>query len=106
MNAPSPFRRLCAFTTLVVILQMLVLQAMAASGELHHHFHNHAEEPEHQCAVTLMISGGYDSELPDIVPVHVTTEPPDVPVWLLSAVNFAPSHLVGGVMAHAAPRGP
>ena len=102
----SPFRRFCAFTTLVVILQMLVLQAMAASGEFHQHCHNHTEEPEHQCAVTLMISGGYASELPDIVPVNVAAEPPDVPVWILPAVNFAPPHLVGGVMAHAAPRGP
>ena len=99
-------RRFCSFTALVVMLQMLVLQAMAASGELHKHFHDHADEPGHECAVTLMVSGGYDSELPDIVPVNVVSEPPDVPVWILATVNFAPSHLAGGVMAHAPPRGP
>ena len=106
MAIQSRFQRLCAITAFVVMLQMLVLQVMAASGSLHKHFHHHADEPEHECAVTLMISGGYDSVLPDILPVDVASEPPDVPVWILATVNFAPSRRVGGVMAHGPPRGP
>ena len=106
MTIPSGFRRFCSFTALVVILQMLVLQAMAASGELHKHFHDHADEPGHECAVTLMLIGGYDSELADIVPVDVVSEPPDVPVRILAALVIAPSHLAGGIMAQAPPRGP
>ena len=91
---------------IAVMMQMLVLQAMAASGELHKHFHNHCDEPGHECAVTLMLNGGYDSELPDIVPVDLISEPPDVPVRVLIAVDIEPSHLAGGVLAHAPPRGP
>ncbi len=91
---------------LAVMLAMLVLQGVAASGELHNHLHHHSDEPDHECMVTQMLSGGYGCELPDMLPVDVVSEVPEVPALVLAALNLAPSHLVGGVLAHAPPRGP
>jgi hypothetical protein len=107
MADPSRFRRFCSFMAFAVMLQMFVLQAMAASGDLHKHFHDHCDDPSHECAVTLMLHGGYDSDLPDIVPVDLISEPPEIlPVIAPIARDIEPSHLAGGVLAHAPPRGP
>jgi len=101
------FRRFWALTAIAVLLQLIVVQAMAASGELHKRCHDHADEPGHECAVTLMLQGGYDEVVPDIVPVDVTIpEPPQMPVLAPKASDVEPAHLVGGVLAHAPPRGP
>ena len=100
------FRRFCFLTSFVVILQVLVVQAMAASGALHKHFHDHADEPGHECAVTLMLHGGYDEVVADIAPVEIHSAPTDVPVLEPKASHVEPPHLVGGVLAHAPPRGP
>lgn len=93
-------------TALVVIFQMLVAQAMAASGAFHQQCHEHADDPSHECVVTLLIQGGYDRVMPDILPVDVMREVPEVAVPALAASDVTPSHLLGGVLAHAPPRGP
>jgi hypothetical protein len=100
------FRRFWSFTAIVVMLQMSVVQAMASSGELHNCLHDHEDEPSHECAVTLMLQGGYDKVVPDIIPVEIISESPDVPLLALKASDVEPSHLTGGVLAHAPPRGP
>ena len=92
--------------TMVVIAQLWVVLAMASSGALHKRLHDHADEPGHDCGVTLMLSGGYDTVVPDIVPVDVESPPPLEPVTVLMAAVSVPSHLMGGVLAHAPPRGP
>ncbi len=93
-------------TAIVVMFQLIVVQAMASSGVLHKHFHDHADDSDHQCAVTMMLHGGYDEVVPDIVPVDVIPEPPQVPVAFAIAIDLVPAHLAGGVLAHAPPRGP
>ena len=100
------FRRFWSLTAIVVMLQLVVVQAMAASADLHHHCHDHSHEPEHQCAVTLILQSGYDRVVPDIVPVDLIPEPPPATVELPDAIEARSSHLVGGVLAHAPPRGP
>jgi hypothetical protein len=102
----STVRRIYFITAFVVMLQLLVLQAMAASGGLHKQLHDHADESDHECAVTLMLHGGYDSELPDLVPVDVLPEPPVVPVRVRITLDLVPSLLDGGVLVEAPPRGP
>lgn len=93
-------------TAFVVATQLLFANAMAADNGLHKHCHDHADDPDHQCLVTLMLGGGYDSELPDIQPVNVVPETP--PTEMAQPVCFIamPTQLVGGIMAHAPPRGP
>jgi hypothetical protein len=104
-KAPS-LRRIWIFTAFIVMFQLGLVQAMAASGAFHKRCHDHADDPAHKCAVTLMLHGGYQNTLPDIVPVVVFSEPPAVPVYAPKPCDIAPAHLVGGVLAQAPPRGP
>ncbi len=106
MNRDSRLRQFWNITTMVVIFQLLVVQAMATWGAFHQHVHHDCDEPDHHCAVTLVLSGGYQNEVPDVVPVEVRTEKPEVPVTALVASDSLPSHLVGGILAHAPPRAP
>ena len=100
------FKRLWQLTAMVVMLQLIVAQAMAASGSFHKQCHDHADDPAHECVVTLMLGGGYQVVVPDMAPVDRVTQPPQVPVIAATAVATMPSHLIGGVLAHAPPRGP
>jgi hypothetical protein len=93
-------------TAIVVLTQLLLVQAMAASGALHKRCHDHAGEVDHECAVTLMLSGGYNTVVPDIVPVDAEKPLPPDPVAMASIHAPVPHHLIGGVLAHAPPRGP
>ncbi len=103
MSRIRPIRCFCVF---VMIAQLFVVQAMAASGGLHRRFHDHADDQSHECAVTMMLAGGYASVVPDIVPVEYVPEQPPSVVIAPRAVDSVPSHLVGGVLAHSPPRGP
>ena len=100
------FRRFWSFTAIVVMMQMIVVNAMASSGDLHKHFHCHSDDPSHECAVTLMLQGGYSDEVPDAISVDFIPEMPPVAVGFGKAIEKEPSHLAGGVLAHAPPRGP
>ncbi len=93
-------------TAIVVILQILVVQALALSGELHQSCHDHSHEPAHECAITLFAHSGCDKVNPDIVPVYSQALTPTAPLGLPVAIEAEPTHLVGGVLAHAPPRGP
>ncbi len=106
MTRLRQFKRLLTLTALLVMVQLFVIQAMAASGALHKRCHDHADEADHQCAVTLMLNGGYDIVVPTVTPTGQEIEPPPEPVMPPKPVDSAPSHLVGGVLAHAPPRGP
>ena len=94
------------FLAILLVLQLVVLNAMAASGALHKRCHDHADDPAHECAVTMILHGGYDQASPTITPVDVVSESPSMLVKFAIAINLVPAHLVGGVLAHAAPRGP
>lgn len=106
MTKARPIRRFWILTAWVVMFQLGFVQAMAASSALHEHCHDHAHDPAHECAVTLMLHGGYQNTLPDIVPVTVVPEPPDVPVHAPQPCDITPAHFAGGVLAQAPPRGP
>jgi hypothetical protein len=99
-------RFLCVVTTLVVMLQLAAVHVMASSEELHERCHDHPEEHGHECAVDLILSGGYQSVKPDIVPVDFIPEQPPVAVVFPKAGDSTPGHLAGGILAHAPPRGP
>ncbi len=94
------------FLAILLVLQLVVLNAMAASSALHKRCHDHADDPAHECAVTMILHGGYDRVAPTITPVEVVSESPSMTVKFAIAIHLVPSHLVGGVIAHAAPRGP
>jgi hypothetical protein len=106
MIRSSNFRRFWALTAIVVIVQLFVVMAMASSGALHKCLHDHADEPGHECAVTLMQSGGYDTQVPDRMSVAYQPAPPLEPLAMGIERVAAPCHLIGGVLAHAPPRGP
>jgi hypothetical protein len=100
------FKSFWQLTAMVVMLQLIVAQVMAASGSFHKQCHEHADDPAHECVVTLILGGGYAAVVPDSVPMDIVSEPPRGPVFAPIAVNTVPSHLAGGVLAHAPPRGP
>lgn len=106
MTHSRTIKRIWILTAVVVLVQILIVQAMAASGALHKRCHDHAGEDGHECVVTLMLSGGYDTVSPKVVPVGCEPEPPPMPVATPKSADSAPSHLCGGVLAHAPPRGP
>jgi multidrug efflux pump subunit AcrA (membrane-fusion protein) len=107
MAQPSSLKRIWTLAAIVVLAQLLVVQAMAASGAFHKCTHDHAGEPGHECVVTLMLEGGYSSVAPDITPVVVlASKPPPLPQVVSKPADSTPAHLVGGVLAHAPPRGP
>lgn len=106
MAHPTSLKRFWTLTAIVVLAQLLVVQAMAASGSLHKCLHDHAGERDHECAVTLIQDGGYDTVAPDIIPVELASEPPKPPQVVSIPADSTPAHLVGGVLAHAPPRGP
>ncbi len=99
-------RRLWQLTAIVLMLEMIVAQVMAANALFHKECHNDADDPAHECMVTLMMDGGICNVMPDIIPVKVTSEPPLGAMPAPKSVNDVSSHLVGGVLAHAPPRGP
>lgn len=86
--------------------QLLWVYAMAASPELHECCHEHSRAPSHECVVDLILQGGWPEVLPEITPVDLTSEPPQVEV-VVPIGN--PPHGIGapcGILADAPPRGP
>jgi hypothetical protein len=106
MVKQSPLRRLWCITAWLVMWQLVVVQALAASPELHECCHEHSQLPSHECAVTLMLQGGYAEVLPDIVPVELSAEPPSAMVALPVAIENEAAHFTGEIIAQAPPRGP
>lgn len=99
-------RRLWQLAAIVLTLEMIVAQVMFANALFHKECHHDAEDPAHECIVTMMMDGGYFNVMPDIMPVKVTSDPPSAAVLKPQSVNVEPAHLVGGILAHAPPRGP
>jgi hypothetical protein len=106
MALSTPLKRFWALTALVVLVQLLVVQAMAASGAFHQSLHDHAGDHGNECAVNLMLEGGYDAVAPELIPVPPASEPPSACRVVSIPADSTPGHLVGGVAAHAPPRGP
>ena len=86
------------------ISSLLIVVALAASPQLHQLFHYDADGSEHECAVTVMVSGGSDDspiaqvfEVGAILPVALDF----LPETRLCAV--APLFLSAHVFEHAPP---
>jgi hypothetical protein len=68
---------------------VLLLNALAASPSLHEWFHHDANEPEHQCAVTMFAHGTVDTasvEVPLSVPLTFVEAVPSVGISVFSPV--------------------
>ena len=66
----------------LLISQLLIVAALAASPHLHQLFHNDADHGDHECIVTVMISGGADgSPVPQVL---------DAGTIFLKAFDFSP----------------
>lgn len=101
------FRRFWCLTAIVVMVQMIVVHAMAVHPDLHECCHDHAHEPDHQCIVTIISSGCCNFSVPDIEPVTISVEAPEPPAEMLPVeASILPDHLDGWLLAHAPPRGP
>jgi hypothetical protein len=106
MTTASTPRRIWILTAWLVMIQLLWVQAMVASSELHHDCHDHAHEPTHECAVTLMLQGGYDVVLADLKVVTIAQVAPSLAVKAAVTEGVLASHFSGGILAQAPPRGP
>lgn len=106
MPQPRQVRFVWKITALLVILQLAFAQAMAANPDLHHACDGDSGKPGHECVVTLILNGGFTVTTPDIVPETISRIPLPAPVTTARGRDPFPSHLAGGVLAQAPPRGP
>jgi hypothetical protein len=83
----------------LLVADLLMVVALAASPQLHQLFHHDANHGDHECAVTVMISGGsdgsptppvFDAGTPLVQGFNLLAEihPSDVPSLFLSAHIF------------------
>jgi hypothetical protein len=88
----------------LLVIQLLVIAASVASPHLHQLFHHDADRSDHECAVTVMISGGSDGSLvPQVLdaeaifrtPFHFSSE--------IQTPDIAPLFLSAHVFEHAPP---
>ena len=89
----------------LLISSLLIVVALAASPQLHQLFHHDADHSEHECAVTVMVSGGSDdSPVPQvfeagaILPVALDFLQPET-----HSGDVAPLFLSAHVFEHAPP---
>ena len=88
----------------VVLAHFLAVLAMATSPSLHDLAHHDADQSDHHCAVTDMLSGGTD----DGAPAQAFTVAAILPHQFLSVAEFDPLwiaalFLTGCVLEHAPP---
>jgi hypothetical protein len=87
-----------------LISQFLIISALAASPHLHQLFHHDADRGDHECAVTVMISGGSDgSPVPQVLDAGTPFPTAfDFSPEILSQ-DVAPLFLSAHVFEHAPP---
>lgn len=101
------FRLLKGAIVGILLFQFALMLVMSASARLHHDLHCDAGHPDHQCEVTLFMSGTLDDVPPPVlIPAPVIAA--DLPDVLPPVVRVAviPGHLIGGLLAQSPPRGP
>jgi hypothetical protein len=88
----------------LLIAQLLVATALASSPQLHQLFHHDAERGDHECVVTVMISGGSDGSLTQPV-FEPSTLSPVVAVVLpdSGSPDVSPLFLSAHIFEHAPP---
>jgi hypothetical protein len=88
----------------LLVSQLLVIAALVASPNLHQLFHHDADHGDHECAVTVMISGGSDgSQAPQVLdPGTIFRTVSDFSLELQTP-DIAPLFLSAHVFEHAPP---
>jgi len=84
----------------LLVLHLLVV-SMAMSPTLHHLLHNDADEPDHQCAATLMIDGQIDQ--PDVACVGAPQPVQHAETCLSIPSSEMPAGFSGALSADRAP---
>src|ERR1700756_4880086 len=102
-------REMARWQTAIVYLlvgQFLIIAGLAASPHLHQLFHHDADRGAHECAVTVMISGGSDgSPMPENLDTGTTFPTAfDFSPEILSQ-DVTPLFLSAHVFEHAPPLG-
>lgn len=77
-----------SLVSLLALVLYLFVAALAAAPELHHLFNHDADDPDHQCAATVIAQGQVDAApavVALVVPTAVVEQPLAVaPLWLAS----------------------
>jgi hypothetical protein len=88
----------------LLISQVLVIAALAASPYLHQLFHHDADDAGHECAVTVMISGGSDGSLvPQVLDAGAIFRTAFDFSSEIQTPDLAPLFLSAHVLEHAPP---
>jgi hypothetical protein len=90
----------------LLVSQLLIIAALAASPHLHQLLHHDADDGDHECAVTVMISGGSDgSPVPQIFDAGTIFLTAFNPSPEIQSHDVAPLFLSAHVFEHAPPLG-
>ena len=96
-HAMRQFVRWCRSAVSPGLAGAVCLQlAMAASEPLHKFFHADADEPGHECAVTLFAHGQVDASPVDVPVVRPVARLETAPTVVCSLVSAAPHDLPPG----------
>jgi hypothetical protein len=88
----------------LLVGQLLVIAALVASPNLHQLFHHDADHGDHECAVTVMISGGSDGSLaPQVLDVGAIFRTASDFSSEIQTLDVAPLFLSAHVFEHAPP---
>jgi hypothetical protein len=101
------FRPGTAAIAALLVGMVLLLNAMAACHELHKWFHKDADQPGHECAVTIFAHGKVESvtvEIPAIVPAASIESTPQVEFSVFTTVveNLPPGRAPPAVISSQA----
>lgn len=80
----------------LLVAVVLLLNALAASPNLHEWFHADASQAEHQCAVTLFAHGHMDSATVEVAPVALTVSVGTTPQIIFSVFASTVENLPAG----------
>jgi hypothetical protein len=88
----------------LLIVQLLVVVGLAASPHFHQLLHHDADQDHHECAVTVMASGGSDDSVPPAI-LNLGPLPADSCAALpeLAPADVAALFLSAHVFEHAPP---
>ena len=88
----------------LLVSQLLVIAALVASPHLHEFFHHDADHDAHECAVTVMISGGSDgSPVPQVLDVGSICRMASDFASEIQTPDVVPLFLSAHVFEHAPP---
>jgi hypothetical protein len=88
----------------LLVANLLIVVVLAASPELHQLLHQDAGRSEHECAITVMLSGGSDgSPVPQVFDPGAILPVADESLPEMHSRDVAPLFLGAHVFEHAPP---